>query len=52
MKANVYYLYENGQLLHYSGSFERLLNYTAKTTRAEIYYNNVLVWIQRPEDYL
>ena len=52
MKANVYYLFENGQLLHYSGSLERLINYTTETTRAEIYYNNILVWVQRPDDYL
>ena len=41
MKANTYYLYENGKQLHYSYSLEKLLKYTIDTTRAEIYFNNI-----------
>lgn len=54
MKSGYYYLIEGGKILHYSGSFERLLNFTAseRTTDAEIWYNNKLVWVQRPEKYL
>lgn len=52
MKSNVYYLIENGKILHYSGSFSRLLNFTISTKEAEIYYNNHLVWVQRPEKYI
>ena len=52
MKANTYYLFENGKQLHFSYSLAKLLRYTTETTRAEIYYNNVLVWVQRPDDYL
>ena len=48
MKANTYYLFDNGKKIAFSGSFERLLNKTTKTENAEIYYNNVLVWKQNP----
>lgn len=34
--------------LHRSGSLEKLINFTAKTKDAKIYYNNVLVWVQNP----
>ena len=49
MKANTYYLFDNGKKISFSGSFERLLNKTTKTENAEIYYNNVLVWKQNPQ---
>ena len=49
MKANTYYLFDNGKKIAFSGSFERLLNKTTKTENAEIYYNNVLVWKQNPQ---
>lgn len=52
MKANTYYLFENGKRLHYSGSLEKLINYTVNTHNAEIYYNNVLVWVQNPNNYI
>lgn len=48
MKVNTYYLYENGKQIAFSGSFERLLNKTVDTENAEIYFNNVLVWKQKP----
>ena len=50
MKANTYYLFDNGKKIAFSGSFERLLNKTTKTENAEIYYNNVLVWKQNPQE--
>ena len=50
MKANTYYLFDNGKKIAFSGSFERLLNKTTKTENAEIYYNNVLVWKQSPQE--
>jgi hypothetical protein len=46
MKANTYYLIENGNILHYSYKFERVLNFTVETKDAEIYYNSVLIWKQ------
>ena len=46
MKANTYYLIENGKTLHYSYSFMKLLNFAAETKDAEIYYNSVLIWKQ------
>ena len=46
MKPNTYYLIESGKILHYSYKFERVLNFTAETKGAEIYYNNVLIWKQ------
>ena len=49
MKENTYYLFDNGNKIAFSGSFERLLNKTTKTENAEIYYNNVLVWKQNPQ---
>ena len=48
MKSKIYYLIENGKTLHRSGSLEKLINFTAKTKDAKIYYNNVLVWVQNP----
>lgn len=51
MKNNVYYLIENGKTLHYSGSMEKLINYTVKTSNAEIWYNNKLIWVQNPNNY-
>ena len=51
MKANTYYLFENGKKLHFSYSLEKLINYTVNTHNAEIYYNNVLVWVQNPNNY-
>lgn len=48
MKSNTYYLIENGKTLHRSGNLEKLINFTAKTKDAKIYYNNVLVWVQNP----
>lgn len=49
MKSNIYYLIENGKVLHYSGDFHKLLNYTTDTNDAKIYYNNKLIWAQKPE---
>lgn len=37
MKANTYYLFENGKKLHFSYSLEKLINYTVNTHNAEIY---------------
>ena len=48
MKANTYYLFENGKKIHFSSDFSKLLNYTTDTVNAEIYYNNNLIWIQNP----
>lgn len=48
MKRGYYYLIENGKQLHYSGSLERLINFTVDTKDAEIYYNGVLIWKQNP----
>lgn len=52
MKANTYYLIENGKVLHFSGSLERLINFTVKTKEAEIYFNGNLIWVQQPSKYL
>jgi hypothetical protein len=52
MKANTYYLYENGKRLHFSYSLEKLIRFTVDTHSAEIYFNGVLVWVQRPENYI
>ena len=46
MKANTYYLIENGKILHYSYKFERVLNFTVETKDAEFYYNRILIWKQ------
>ena len=48
MKQNTYYLFDNDKQLHYSGSLEKLINFTTKTKNAMIYYNNVLIWVQNP----
>ena len=48
MKANTFYLFDNGKKIAFSGSFEKLLYKTTETKNAEIYYNNVLVWKQKP----
>ena len=48
MQSNVYYLFDNGKKLAFSVNFERLLNMTTNTVNAEIYYNDVLVWKQKP----
>lgn len=52
MKRNTYYLFDNGKRIAYSGSFERVLNKTVGCTDAEIYFNDVLVWVQNPSKYL
>lgn len=49
MKADIYYLYENGEKKNYSKSFEKILNKTTNTTNGVIYYNNCIVWVQKPE---
>ena len=51
MKENTYYLFDNGKRIMYSGSFERVLNKTVDTVNGEIYYNDVLVWVQNPDKY-
>lgn len=43
-----YILTENGKVLHRSGDFYKLLNYTARTKDAIISYNGVVVWVQNP----
>lgn len=48
MKANTYYLYENEKKVAFSGSLERLINKTVHTTDGKIFYNNVLIWAQKP----
>lgn len=48
----MYNLIENGKLLHKSGDFAKLLNYTAKTENAVIFYNGSLVWAQNPTAYI
>lgn len=52
MKVNTYYLFENGKKLHFSYSLEKLIKYTVNTHNAEIYYNDVLVWVQNPNNYI
>ena len=49
MKADTYYLLENGKQLHHSRSLEKLINFTTSTTNTMIYYNNTLVWVQNPQ---
>ena len=51
MKADTYYLFENEKRIAFSGSFEKLLNKTTKTTNAKIYYNGCLVWVKNTNDY-
>ena len=52
MKNNVYYLIDNnGKILHYSRSLEKLINYTVNTTNTTIWYNKQLVWVQNPNNY-
>lgn len=48
MKANTYYLYDNGKKIAFSKSLERLINKTVNTVNAKIYYNNILIWVQNP----
>lgn len=48
MKADTYYLFDNGKRVAYSKSFERVLNKTTKTKDGMIYINNVLIWVQNP----
>lgn len=49
MKANTYYLFDNGKRVAYSKSFERVLNKTTDTVDGKIYYNDVLIWVQNPD---
>ena len=52
MKEGNYYLIDNkGNILHRSGAFAVLLNYTAETKDTTIWYNNHIVWAQHPENY-
>lgn len=52
MKQDTYYLTENGKAVKRSACIEKLINHAARyTSNAEIYYNNNLVWVQRPENY-
>lgn len=52
MKDDTYYLIDNkGNVLHRSGAFATLLNYTAETKDTTIWYNNHIVWVQNPEKY-
>lgn len=51
MKNGYYYLIEDGKILHYSGNLQKLINFTTDTENAEIYYNNVLVWVQNTNNY-
>lgn len=51
MKPDTYYLFDCGKKIAFSGSFERLLNKTAHTEDAEIYYNGNLIWVQNPSKY-
>lgn len=48
IKPNTYYLTENDKTLHHSSSLEKLINFTTNTTNAQIYFNNILVWVQNP----
>lgn len=43
-----YILIENGKILHRSGDFYKLLNFTVRTKDAIITYNDVVVWVQNP----
>ncbi len=52
MKENTYYLMDDGHRVAYSKNFETVLNKTVKTKDGEIYYNNVLVWVQNPYKYI
>jgi hypothetical protein len=47
MKANTFYLFEDGKKIAFSYSFEKILRKTFKTENGMIYYNNVLVWRQK-----
>lgn len=47
-----YVLSENGKVLHRSGDFAKLLNFTTKTENAVISIDGVVVWVQRPEHYI
>lgn len=50
MKPDIYYLFDKGKQVARSGNFERLLNMTTKATDAKIYYNNITVWMQNPQN--
>lgn len=52
MKENTYYLFDNGKRVAHSRSFERVLNKTIGLRDGQIYFNNVLVWVQNPSKYL
>lgn len=51
MKPNTYYLFDGGKKIAFSVYFEKILNKTAYTEDAEIYYNGVLIWVQNPSKY-
>jgi len=36
-------MFENGKLLHFSGSLDRLIRFTVDTENAEIFYNGKLL---------
>ena len=48
MKEDAYYLFNEGKRIAYSKVFEKVLNKTINTSDGEIYFNNVLVWVQNP----
>lgn len=50
MKENTYYLFCNEKKIAHSYSLERLLNKTIGLKDGKIYYNNVLVWVQNPNN--
>lgn len=52
MKADIYYLFDDGKRIVYSKSFEKVLNKTINTRDGKIYINNVLVWVQNPSKWL
>lgn len=51
MKKDTYYMFENGKLLHFSGSLDRLIRFTVDTENAEIFYNGKLIYVQNTENY-
>lgn len=50
MKADTYYLFENGKRIAHSKSLEDILNKTIGTKNGKIYYNEVVVWVQNPKE--
>lgn len=53
MKGIYWTLWENGRVLHRSGDFHRLLNFTANTNDAVITFGDEgsVVWVQDPDKH-